>query len=45
MYNILELLFCPIHGLFRPDNIAMFWSLIQTGPQHLQYLWRRLKSL
>jgi len=40
-----DLLFCPVHGLFRPDNIAVFWSLIQSGPAHLLYLYRRLRSL
>jgi hypothetical protein len=30
MNAIFELLFCPQHGIFRPDNFMAIWSSIQV---------------
>jgi hypothetical protein len=31
MTNLLEFLFCPIHGVFRPDNILMLTNLLAAA--------------
>lgn len=40
-----EILFCPVHGLFRPDNIVPLWNLLQVGAAHFSYLLRRIGLL
>jgi len=45
MGNLLEFLFCPVHGLFRPDNLTVLYVIFQNGLANFHYLWRKLLSL
>ena len=45
MSNILEFLFCPVHGVFRPDNVAPMIGVLQTGLMHFQLFLRKIGIL
>jgi hypothetical protein len=39
--NVFEFLFCPLHGVFRPDNIALIWLSMNGTVQYLMSVIRR----
>ena len=42
MNTLFELAFCPIHGVFRPDNILMLTNVANSAIIHLTFWLRRL---
>jgi hypothetical protein len=42
--NLFEFFFCPIHGIFRPDNIVIFMAWAGSGQEVLRVYASKLKG-
>ncbi len=40
-----EFFLCPVHGIFRPDNIMMLTSQANIAMMHLGFYLRRLNII
>ena len=41
---IYEALFCPVHGLFRPDNLAALFAIGQQGLLSVSMMFHRTRN-
>ena len=41
-FDMIEFLFCPIHGLLRPDNLVTIWGFGSQG-FGMVFIWLKIK--